>query len=254
MMSHDDHTLQDALDQHPYAIELQGLSKQYATNRKFVLKDFNLKVPHGQFLAIMGPSGCGKSTLLNQIGAMDGPTEGCVTVLGHDLANLNDDAKATVRREDLGYVFQFFNLLPTLTVADNVQLPLDLQGMSGKKARYLVRASLKSVGIEETIKQYPGQLSGGQMQRVAIARATVHNPKLILADEPTGNLDSESGSQILDLLLMRCRELGATVVMVTHSEEAAMQADRLIHLKDGRIVEDRQLRDVPHAHAVTSTY
>jgi len=252
MSTHDEHPLHENNTIAHFAINIQGLSKRYAENRKFVLKDFDLQVPHGQFIAIMGPSGCGKSTLLNQIGAMDVPTEGKVNVLGKDLATLEEDAKAQLRRDGLGYVFQFFNLLPTLTVEDNVQLPLDLQGISGKKARYLVSDSLKSVGILETLKQYPSQLSGGQMQRVAIARATVHNPKLILADEPTGNLDSESGSQILDLLLMRCRDLGATVVMVTHSEEAAMQADRLIRLKDGRIVEDRLLRDALSAYAVAS--
>jgi putative ABC transport system ATP-binding protein len=225
------------------AIRIENVSKRYDAYSPDVLKNLNLTIPQGQFLAIMGPSGCGKSTLLNLIGAMDTPTQGEIRLEENALSTMNDDARAALRREHIGYVFQFFNLLPTLTVCDNVQIPLDLQGMADWKARRNAESALQMVGLQDKYLSYPSQLSGGQMQRVAIARATVHQPKLILADEPTGNLDSQSGQQVLDILLMRSRELGATVVMVTHSEEAAMLADRLIQLKDGRIVRDTMLRE-----------
>ena len=226
------------------AIDILHLSKQYDPKGSWVLNDLSLHVPQGQFVAIMGASGCGKSTLLNLIGSMDSPSSGEVIVAGQALAFLNEAEKATFRRETIGYIFQFFNLLPTLTILENVQLPLDLNGMNTKDAQKLVREALKSVNIEETALQFPSQLSGGQMQRVAIARATVHNPKIILADEPTGNLDSQNGSQVLDVLIKRSHELGATVVMVTHSEEAARLADRIIRMKDGRIIEDILLNHV----------
>jgi putative ABC transport system ATP-binding protein len=224
------------------AIDLLHLSKQYDPKSPLVLNDLSLHIPQGQFVAIMGSSGCGKSTLLNLIGAMDTPTTGEVLVEGHALAFLSEAEKAAFRRKTVGYVFQFFNLLPTLTVAENVQLPLDLNGTPPKQAKERVMDALKSVGIEALASQFPSQLSGGQMQRVAIARATVHHPPLILADEPTGNLDSQNGAQVLGVLMQRCRELGATVVMVTHSEDAARLADRIIRMKDGAIVEDLVLR------------
>ncbi len=224
------------------AIDLLHLSKQYDPKSPLVLNDLSLHIPQGQFVAIMGSSGCGKSTLLNLIGAMDTPTTGEVLVEGHALAFLSEAEKAAFRRKTVGYVFQFFNLLPTLSVAENVQLPLDLNGIPPKQAKERVMNALKSVGIEALASQFPSQLSGGQMQRVAIARATVHHPPLILADEPTGNLDSQNGAQVLGVLMQRCRELGATVVMVTHSEDAARLADRIIRMKDGAIVEDLVLR------------
>ena len=224
------------------AIDLLHLSKQYDPKSPLVLNDLSLHIPQGQFVAIMGSSGCGKSTLLNLIGAMDTPTTGEVLVEGHALAFLSEAEKAAFRRKTVGYVFQFFNLLPTLTVAENVQLPLDLNGIPPQQAKERVMDALKSVGIEALASQFPSQLSGGQMQRVAIARATVHHPPLILADEPTGNLDSQNGAQVLGVLMQRCRELGATVVMVTHSEDAARLADRIIRMKDGAIVEDLVLR------------
>lgn len=224
------------------AIDLLHLSKQYDPKSPLVLNDLSLHIPQGQFVAIMGSSGCGKSTLLNLVGAMDTPTTGEVLVEGHALAFLSEGEKAAFRRKTVGYVFQFFNLLPTLTVAENVQLPLDLNGIPPKQAKERVLDALKSVGIEALASQFPSQLSGGQMQRVAIARATVHHPPLILADEPTGNLDSQNGAQVLGVLMQRCRELGATVVMVTHSEDAARLADRIIRMKDGTIIEDLVLR------------
>jgi putative ABC transport system ATP-binding protein len=224
------------------AIDLLHLSKQYDPKSPLVLNDLSLHIPQGQFVAIMGSSGCGKSTLLNLIGAMDTPTTGEIIVEGKALPFLSEGEKAEFRRESVGYVFQFFNLLPTLTVAENVQLPLDLNGIPPKQAKERVMDALKSVGIEDLASQFPSQLSGGQMQRVAIARATVHHPPLILADEPTGNLDSQNGAQVLGVLMQRCRELGATVVMVTHSEDAARLADRIIRMKDGAIVEDLVLR------------
>jgi putative ABC transport system ATP-binding protein len=224
------------------AIDLLHLSKQYDPKSPLVLNDLSLHIPQGQFVAIMGSSGCGKSTLLNLIGAMDTPTTGEIIVEGKALPFLSEGEKAAFRRKTVGYVFQFFNLLPTLTVAENVQLPLDLNGIPPKQAKERVMDALKSVGIEDLASQFPSQLSGGQMQRVAIARATVHHPPLILADEPTGNLDSQNGAQVLGVLMQRCRELGATVVMVTHSEDAARLADRIIRMKDGTIIEDLVLR------------
>jgi putative ABC transport system ATP-binding protein len=224
------------------AIDLLHLSKQYDPKSPLVLNDLSLHIPQGQFVAIMGSSGCGKSTLLNLIGAMDTPTTGEIIVEGKALPFLSEGEKAAFRRKTVGYVFQFFNLLPTLTVAENVQLPLDLNGIPPKQAKERVLDALKSVGIEDLASQFPSQLSGGQMQRVAIARATVHHPPLILADEPTGNLDSQNGAQVLGVLMQRCRELGATVVMVTHSEDAARLADRIIRMKDGTIIEDLVLR------------
>jgi putative ABC transport system ATP-binding protein len=224
------------------AVDILHLSKQYDPKSPLVLNDLSLHIPQGQFVAIMGASGCGKSTLLNLIGAMDTPTTGEIIVEGTALPFLSDAEKAEFRRKTVGYVFQFFNLLPTLTVAENVQLPLDLNGIPPKQAKERVLDALKSVGIEALASQFPSQLSGGQMQRVAIARATVHHPPLILADEPTGNLDSQNGAQVLGVLMQRCRELGATVVMVTHSEDAARLADRIIRMKDGTIIEDLVLR------------
>jgi len=209
------------------AVDILHLSKQYDPKSPLVLNDLSLHIPQGQFVAIMGASGCGKSTLLNLIGAMDTPTTGEIIVEGKALPFLSEGEKAEFRREKVGYVFQFFNLLPTLTVAENVQLPLDLNGVRPKEAKTRVLDALKSVGIEALASQFPSQLSGGQMQRVAIARATVHQPPLILADEPTGNLDSQNGSQVLDVLMSRCRQLGA---------------DRIIRMKDGAIVEDVVLR------------
>jgi putative ABC transport system ATP-binding protein len=224
------------------AIDIHHVFKRYDEQSPWILEDFSLHIPQGQFLAIMGASGCGKSTLLNLIGAMDTPNMGEILIEGHALQHLNEDEKAAFRRNTLGYVFQFFNLLPTLSVRENIQLPLDLNGMMGAVATEKVNDALKTVGIESLASAFPAQLSGGQMQRVAIARATVHRPPVLLADEPTGNLDSQSGQQVLDLLVQRSRELGSTVVMVTHSEAAAQSADRIIRMKDGRIVEDVCLR------------
>jgi putative ABC transport system ATP-binding protein len=223
------------------AIDLHHVSKHYIEGVK-VLEDFSLHIPKGQFVAIMGPSGCGKSTLLNLIGAMDTPHSGEILISGTPLQRLSETQRSAFRRERLGYVFQFFNLLPTLSVLENVQLPLDLKGIHPKDAKIRALEVLERVGIADYALQFPSQLSGGQMQRVAIARAIVHEPQLILADEPTGNLDSQTGEQVLNLLVEACQNLGITVVMVTHSEESARIADRIIRMKDGEIFEDVTLR------------
>lgn len=223
------------------AIDLHHVSKHYTASLN-VLEDFSLHIPKGQFVAIMGPSGCGKSTLLNLIGAMDTPQSGEILIGGTPLQRLSETQRSAFRRERLGYVFQFFNLLPTLSVLENVQLPLDLKGLHPKQGKIRSLQVLNQVGIADYAFQFPSQLSGGQMQRVAIARAMVHEPQLILADEPTGNLDSHTGEQVLTLLMEYCRNAGITVVMVTHSEESARIADRIIRMKDGKIVEDITVR------------
>jgi putative ABC transport system ATP-binding protein len=201
-----------------------------------VLTDVSLDVPAGQFLAIAGPSGSGKSTLLGLIAGLDQPTAGRIEVAGVEITALDEDGLARFRRDRIGYVFQSFHLLPTLTAAENVAVPLELAGETDAAAR--AAALLAEVGLAERAHHYPVQLSGGEQQRVAVARAMARRPALLLADEPTGNLDSATGKQIIELLVGMNRRLGATLVLVTHDTALAAHADRVVTLRDGRIVSD----------------
>lgn len=219
-------------------IQINQLGKEFLRDEFHVvaLKDVSLEIHKGEFVALMGPSGSGKSTLLHLIAAMDRPTAGEIRVLGHDLRALSERAIAHWRNEHVGFVFQQFNLIPVLTALENVELPLKLTNL--KKAERLEHAAtaLKLVGLGDRMGHFPRQLSGGQEQRVAIARAIVTDPELILADEPTGNLDAASAHEILTVLSKLNREYGKTIVMVTHDPHAAQQASRVHHLEKGELV------------------
>ena len=198
------------------------------------LDDVSLSIAPGELVALLGPSGCGKSTLLNLIGCIDLPTSGIVTIDGQVTSALSDDALTALRRDKIGTVFQFFNLMPTLTLGENVALPLVLQHRAASEVKQRVARALESVSIAEKAQAYPAEVSGGQMQRAAIARAIVHAPAIVLADEPTGNLDSATGAVVLDIL-RALADGGQTILMATHSAEAAARADRCVHMRDGRI-------------------
>jgi len=219
-------------------LETKNLRKQYQMGEVTVdaLRGVDFVVNEGEFVAIMGPSGSGKSTLLHLLGGLDTPSDGDISLGGSRLAHLSDDEITLVRRRQVGFIFQFFNLLPTLTAAENVALPLLMDGK--RLGNYAARIDdlLGMVGLSDRKDHKPDQLSGGQQQRVAIARAFVNEPKIVLADEPTGNLDSKSGTNVLELLRQVCKELKTTVVMVTHDPRAASYADRIVFLKDGAIV------------------
>ena len=218
------------------ALRLCGVSKHYTGEAAPIeaVKDVSLEVNPGEFVAVMGPSGCGKSTLLHIMGAMDRPTRGEVWLGDLPLHTYGEEALTRVRRTRVGFVFQFFYLLPTFTIEENVGLPLLLAGRNhaGPKIREL----LERVGLAHRMKAMPHQLSGGEMQRVAIARAVVHEPELLLADEPTGNLDSENGTQVLEILRGMAGSGGTTAIMATHSDAAAQCATRVIRMKDGRLL------------------
>ena len=199
------------------------------------LDGVSLQVARGEMVALVGPSGCGKSTLLNLVGCVDIPTSGLVLVDGNDTSRLGDDALTLLRRDRVGTIFQFFNLLPALTVAANVGLPMLLQGRPQRDINERVRAALADVGLSDKASSYPAQISGGQLQRAAIARAIVHRPAVLLADEPTGNLDSHNGENVLRLL-RALADGGQAILMATHSAEAAAVCDRTIRMHDGRIV------------------
>jgi putative ABC transport system ATP-binding protein len=203
------------------------------------LRGISLEIPRGAFAAIMGQSGSGKSTLLHLMGGLDRPTGGELLVDGRLIAQMSDDQLTLFRRAKIGFVFQFFNLLPSLTAAENIALPLVLGGVAKDEAEERVGSILARLGLEPRRRHLPEQLSGGEIQRVAIARALAYRPPILLADEPTGNLDSKTGASILDLLRDINREDGCTVAMVTHSQEAARYADRVITLRDGAIAEER---------------
>ena len=219
-------------------IKLTGINKIYRTEEieTQALENVNLEVQKGEFLSIMGPSGCGKSTLLNIMGLLDSPTSGSIEINGTSTENMNDKELAAFRNKTLGFVFQSFHLINSLNVIDNVELPLLYRKMSSSERTALAKAVLERVGLSHRMKHMPTQLSGGQCQRVAIARAIVGNPEIILADEPTGNLDSKMGAEVMDLLHKLNREDGRTIVMVTHNEAQAKQTDRIVYLFDGRQV------------------
>ncbi|MFZ4984183.1 MAG: ABC transporter ATP-binding protein [Blastocatellia bacterium] len=200
------------------------------------VRGVTMRLERGDFVALMGPSGCGKSTLLHLCGAMDRPTEGELSIAGTDIRQLGDDQLTLLRRERLGFVFQFFNLLPTLTVLENIELPLLLGGASAVESERRARELAERVGLGHRAHHYPPQISGGEMQRAAIARAVIHQPVLLIADEPTGNLDSENGAIILALLRDLNRDLGLTILMATHSTETAAIAGRLLMMRDGALL------------------
>lgn len=218
-------------------IELNNIGKVFRTREieTTALENVNLSVEKGEFLSIMGPSGCGKSTLLNIVGLLDNPTTGTVRIMDTDCASLSDTARARFRNSNLGFVFQSFHLIPSLNVASNIELPLDYRSDSGSRSER-VREVAERLGIAHRLKHLPSQLSGGQCQRVAIARAIVGRPSIILADEPTGNLDSKMGTEVMELLHELNRRDGITVVMVTHNEEQARRTDRIVRFFDGRII------------------
>jgi len=222
-------------------LKTKGLLKQYQMGKVMVnaLREVDFAVQQGEFVAVMGPSGSGKSTLLHLMGGLDTPTDGEITVAGKRLAHMTDDEITIIRRRQVGFVFQFFNLLPTLSAAENVALPLLIDGKRLEDYAVQVDELLGLVGLADRHDHKPDQLSGGQQQRVTIARALVTEPAIVLADEPTGNLDSKSGKEVLGLLRRACDEKGQTIVMVTHDPYAASYADRVVFLRDGQIV--RQL-------------
>ena len=220
-------------------IKLTGINKIYRTNEieTQALENVNLEVQKGEFLSIMGPSGCGKSTLLNIMGLLDSPTSGTIEINGTNTINMGDKELAAFRNKTLGFVFQSFHLINSLNVIDNVELPLLYRKMSSSERTALAKQVLERVGLSHRMKHMPTQLSGGQCQRVAIARAIVGNPDIILADEPTGNLDSKMGAEVMELLHKLNKEDGRTIVMVTHNEEQAKQTGRTVRFFDGRQVE-----------------
>ena len=220
-------------------IKLTGINKIYRTNEieTLALENVNLDVAKGEFVSIMGPSGCGKSTLLNIMGLLDAPSSGKVEINGTSVESMKDKELAAFRNKTLGFVFQSFHLINSLNVIDNVELPLLYRKMAAKERTRLAKEVLERVGLSHRMRHMPTQLSGGQCQRVAIARAIVGNPEIILADEPTGNLDSKMGAEVMELLHKLNKEDGRTIVMVTHNEEQAKQTSRTIRFFDGRQVQ-----------------
>ena len=223
-------------------IKIENIKKVFRTEdvETWALREVSLEVKAGEFVAIMGPSGCGKSTLLNILGLLSSPTEGTYMLDGKDVSTLSESDRIKLRKGALGFVFQSFNLIDELNVSENIELPLLYMGVSAKERKEAVKAVIDRVAMGHRAKHFPAQLSGGQQQRVAIARAVISNPKLILADEPTGNLDSKNGHEVMELLKELHRE-GTTIVMVTHSQRDASYADRIINLFDGQIVNEVEM-------------
>lgn len=219
-------------------IKLENISKTYQTDKveTLALKNIHLHVKKAEFVSIMGPSGCGKSTLLNVIGLLDRPGTGKIFIEGNELKNWRDKELAQIRNRTFGFIFQSFHLINDLRVIDNVELPLLYRSCSSSERRRLAQEALARVGLSTRMEHYPNQLSGGQQQRVAIARAMVGNPLILLADEPTGNLDSVMGAEVMDILLKLNQE-GTTIVMVTHDERQAKQSGRIVRVFDGQLVE-----------------
>jgi len=226
-------------------IRLEAIRKVFYTDEveTHALADIHLEIQRGEYIAIAGPSGCGKTTLLSILGLLDSPTDGTYTLDEHPVAGLSAAERARVRNRQIGFIFQAFNLIGDLTIYENVELPLTYRGLPGDERKRRVQSALERVGMSHRVKHFPAQLSGGQQQRVAVARAVAGDPAILLADEPTGNLDSTNGEAVMELL----RELhrgGATICMVTHDPRYERHADRSIHLFDGRVVEERQLSAV----------
>lgn len=221
-------------------IEVKNLSKSFGTGSNIVnvLSGINFSVEKGEFVSIMGQSGCGKSTLLYLLGGLDAPSDGIVEINSKDINTLKDKEKSKIRRSDIGFVFQFYNLVHNLTVEENIMLPIVMDGKKAKDFKKEITEILQIVGLEDKRKSIPSKLSGGQQQRVAIARAIVSNPDIILADEPIGNLDSHSGTEIMELFKRINKEKNITVVQVTHSASASLYGNRIIRLKDGVIEND----------------
>jgi len=221
-------------------LELKNVSKSYfeGNSNHFVLNDLKLTVQKGEIIILLGKSGSGKSTLLNIISGIDIPDSGSVIIDGKDITKLSEKERTLVRRNKIGFIFQFFNLIPTLTVKENLLLPLELTGTNQKDEK--VNSLLTEVGLADRANTYPDKLSGGEQQRISIARALIHNPDIVLADEPTGNLDYETGLQIVDLLDRVVKKKRKTMIMVTHSKDVIGLADKIFSLKDGRLTETRK--------------
>jgi len=219
-------------------VQLVGVAKTYGDST--VLTDIDLEVAHGEFVALLGRSGTGKSTLLNLIGGLDEPTQGDVHLLGRLLSSLTESQRSQLRAKSLGFVFQFFNLIPTLTARENVELPLAINATPKQEGRKRARTLLGELGLSSCENRFPEELSGGEQQRVAIARAIAHDPAVILADEPTGNLDLETGKSVLALLYEICRRRGRTLIVATHSDEVLGLADRVLTISNARLEEARR--------------
>ncbi|HIQ29749.1 MAG TPA: ABC transporter ATP-binding protein [Candidatus Caldiarchaeum subterraneum] len=228
-----------------YVVEVVNLRKVYRMNgvETYALNGIDLKVRRGEFLAIVGPSGSGKSTLLNMLGALDRPTEGKVIIDGIDITGLSDSKRAELRNMKIGFVFQSYNLIQRINVINNVELPLLLRGIPPNVRRDKAMHMLREVGLSHKYKNKPNQLSGGEQQRVAIARALITDPSIILADEPTGNLDSKTGKAIIDLFKQLNRK-GRTIIVVTHNMEVAYETDRIVYIRDGRVEKEEVLRNI----------
>ena len=229
-------------------LDLKGIYKDYQQGKMTVpvLKDVDFSMEEGEYVAIMGPSGSGKTTLMNIIGCLDKPTKGTFLLNGEDIAKCTENEMSDIRLKTIGFVFQSFNLLPKQTALDNVALPLSYAGVPVKKRKEIAFQALKRVGLAERVHFRPSQLSGGQQQRVAIARALVNNPKIILADEPTGALDSRSGIQVMNLF-QQLNEEGVTIIMITHDANIANHAKKVLHIFDGEIVEDKERKEKQQA-------
>ena len=242
MSHHPLHAVADDRSPDDPLIHLDAVAKQYGSGdaRVDALRGVDLSVPAGQFVVVLGPSGSGKTTLMNLVGGVESPTAGTITVAGHDLASADDKALTEYRRTQLGFVFQFFNLIPTLTALENVALVAELVGAPRTRARDV----LAEVGLRDRADHFPAAMSGGEQQRVAIARALVKEPAVLLADEPTGSLDLDTGRQVLAALHRACHDGGRTVLLVTHNSAIAATADRVLHLGSGRL-EDDQLNPRP---------